>query len=352
MDKNISGWKLQKFYHVLYCVIILLTFVGNVSTQEDLETEDTATEVEETPVYRFEVTVDSAFVRVLPSREAERAASVFREDMLEVIGRNLDGTWFEVRRPGRMTNLGWIFNETGDHDFRPEVLPMTDTQTGLIDGGIPVTGNEPAAYAVEGITMRDFPSLDTGEPILTVEIGSTVPVLFRNQDGQWLKVNYLGTIGWIVSFPTRGIDDVLQLPLAPELPELETFDVLIIPPEIQLGQVQRVRDFISPKMALAIDMRNFWDLVGRGEIMPCDAPASVASYQYSATDIQQLPELKRFLPRLELAVQTLNDAIIPLQRCGVLSHSDVRAAGNSAINAVLNFEATLGALANVEEIIR
>jgi hypothetical protein len=65
------------------------------------------------------VQVDSAFVHAAPAEDAERIASVFEDNKLEAVGRNLDGTWFEVRRPGRLTNLGWIFNKMVDWDFAP-----------------------------------------------------------------------------------------------------------------------------------------------------------------------------------------------------------------------------------------
>src|SRR5690349_23142803 len=70
------------------------------------------------------VQVDSAFARALPTEEADAVASLFRDEPLEVVSRNLDGSWFEVKRPGRLTNLGWVFNKLIDWDFKPEALPL------------------------------------------------------------------------------------------------------------------------------------------------------------------------------------------------------------------------------------
>jgi hypothetical protein len=303
---------------------------------------------QDAPPYRVAVEVDSAFTRAAPSLVAERVASVYEENPLEVVGRNLDGLWFEVRRPGRLTNLGWIFNEMVEWDFDPETLPLTDMTTGIV-GPTPLTADPGFAVHVrEGVAMRTQPYF-MGERITNLPPGVTVPLLERDPSGEWLRVNYLGYEGWIIGFTTRTPSYLMDVPVAAGLPQLETIAVEIIPPEIQLAQVQRMREFVTPLRDLADYMANFWFAVGIGEIMPCDAPAFVLEYLYTPVDVRQLPELQRFAPRMNQGVQHLNTAITPLTQCGIIDPEGARDARNEAINARTIFNATLGALENLEE---
>src|SRR5689334_21318951 len=110
----------------LFLILTILLGVGAVSAQS--------------PKNPFEVKVgvESAFVRATPSDSGKLSASVFQDQILLVVSRNLDGTWFEVRRPGRMTNLGWIFHDMIDDTFNPEDLPLGDLVTG-VTGPNPLT---------------------------------------------------------------------------------------------------------------------------------------------------------------------------------------------------------------------
>jgi hypothetical protein len=298
--------------------------------------------------FRMVVEVESAFVRVLPSEEAEPVASVFEDNILEAVGRNLDGTWFEVRRPGRLSNLGWIFNEMVDWEFQPEYLPLTDITTGVV-GPSPL-GEDPgfAVFVLSEVTLRDQPSVK-GRRILFVLHTTTVPVLERNQDASWLHINYLGYDGWISGFNTRQRADILDVTEAINLPPLETIPVIVIPKEVQLAQVQRLRDYITISRDLAANLESFWWDVYQGDIMPCSAPAFVTNYPYSQQDVRELPELKRYLPRLDEAIASLNSAIEPLTICGVFDNDAVMSARNSAINAKIIFNATLDRLTDLEK---
>jgi hypothetical protein len=303
---------------------------------------------QDAPPFRVTVGVDSAFVRAVPSQEADFVASVFKDNPLEVVGRNLDGTWFEVRRPGRLTNLGWLFNEMVEWDFRPEALPLTDLATGVIGPTRLAADPGYAIHVREGAAMRPQP-YGLGERIVNLPPGVTVPLLERDPSGEWVRVNYLGYEGWIAGFNTRIPPYLMSISIAPGLPQLQTVAVDIIPPEIQLAQVQRMRDFVTPLRDLADFLASFWLQVARGEIMPCDAPGFVLEYLYSPADVRQLPELQRFAPRMNQGVGYLNDSITPLTDCGIIDPETARAARNDAINARTIFNATIGALDNLEE---
>ncbi len=301
-------------------------------------------------IFKATAKVDSAFARVLPSETASVAASLFRNDRLEVVSRSLDGSWFEVRRPGRLTNLGWVFNKLLTWDFNVEDLPLGDLTTDLI-GPTPLT-KAPAfgAYLKEGLALREAP-VRSSRLITNIPPLVTIPVMERNQDGSWLHVNYRGYDGWVIAYATR-IQDVTSVPEAVGLPPLTTITTIVIPPEIQQAQIDRLRAFIIKQRDLAIILESFWWDVFRGAVKPCEPPAAVLAYNYNNSDVQELPELGRLVPRVTDGIDYLNRSIAPLGRCGVLSPDVVGDARNDAINAKVIFKAELERLAGIEDIVQ
>lgn len=312
--------------------------------------------IEPTPEpFRAIVDVSSAFIRENPAPGAPPVASSFRDDVLTVIGRNTDGTYFEVARPYRPDqSIGWVSIEVIDYEFLPEFLPLTDIETGI-------TGDQPLAspvdYAVfinEGVALRSLPNVQRGERLLNIPPSVVVPVLGRYRDGEWLLVNYNGTEGWIIGFVIRERDDILELPeitgILPDdfAPQLQTE---IISPEIQMARLQEARAYATERLQLARDLEAFWWLVQQGEVMPCNPPPSVQAYRYGPRTIRELPELDRYLPRMNEGVGRLNDSIAVLDNCGIVDPFDVQAARNNAINAKIILENTLVQLDNLEEII-
>jgi len=321
----------------LLLTLSLLLAVGFARAQE-----------QEADPFTARVKVDSAFARIAPSEDAEAAASLFRDDRVEVVSRSLDGSWFEVRRPGRLTNLGWVFNKMLDWDFLPENLPLGDLVTGLT-GPTPLTAAPAfAGYLLEGPSLRERPSFK-GAVITAIPPLITIPIIERNQNGTWLHVNYLGYDGWIAGFLVRRLPNLMDIPEAANLPALETIPVVIIPVAIQQAQVDRLRAFTLLHRDLAQVLQNFWWDVFRGAVKPCEPPAAVTEYDYADQDVRELPELQRYTPRLATAIDFLNAAIDPLTICGVLSPDLVGDARDAAINAHIIFDATLEQLVNLED---
>ncbi len=317
--------------------IILLSLVSAVQAQDAVS-------------FKATVKVDSAFVRVLPSENAKMVASLFRDNRLEVVSRSLDGSWFEVRRPGRLTNLGWVFNKMLKWDFSPEELPLGDLNTDAI-GPNPLTKAPPyGAYLKEGLALREAP-VRSSPLIINIPPLVTIPVLERNQDGSWLHVNYLGYDGWVISYAAR-IANIMSIPEARGLPPLTTIAVIVIPPEIQQAQIDRLRAFIIKQRDLAVILESFWWDVYRGAVKPCEPPAAVLAYNYSDQDIRELPELDRLVPRVMDGITDINDSILPLDTCGVLSPDLVASARNDAINAKGILNAELERLKGIEDIVQ
>jgi hypothetical protein len=275
-------------------------------------------------------------VRALPSADAPPVASIFEGNILEAVGRNADGHWFEVRRPGHVNLLGWVSDEFVSKNFTIELLPLTDAVTGVV-GADAIVDSGFGIFVLQESSLRDGPSLEASR-LGIVPFGVTVPVIERNQDASWLHINYLGTIGWISGFNVRVSSyNVLDIPEGLNLPTPLTVGLPIIPPELQFAQAERLREYLDQHVTMAENLRAFWWSVYTGEVMPCNPPAEIAQYQYNIEDVRELPELKRIVPRLDTGVEYLNDSIGILQICGALEVKDVIDARNAAINAKVIF---------------
>ncbi len=325
---------------LLVLVMVLATPVaGMLHAQDDPDTDFTGT-----------LKVNSAFTRELPTRDSEWLASIFEDEQLEAIGRNIDGTWFQVRRPWRMTSIGWIKAEYLDFEFNPAFLPLTDLTTG-IEGPTPLEADPGFAIFLNeaGAFMRTQPDR-TAPLLMPVPIFSTVPILERNQNATWFKVNYRGHVGWIIAFVGRDVPNAMDIPEAP-LVVVSTVPVEIIPPEVQLAHIAQLRAFITPHFELSLSLENFWLAVIHGDILPCDPPEDIVEYQYSRADVRELPELDRYAPQMNDAVDYLNAAVDPVQHCGVVTIKEAYSARSAAINARILFTNILSNLRSLEETI-
>ncbi len=313
----------------------------------------TPTPPSSTPVIRVIVDAENAFVRAAPSLEAVPVASIFKGDILEIVSRNLNGSWYEVRRPNRANNLGWIFNNIYEKTtFAAEILPLGDFVTGATGPNVLTEAPEFGVYMNEGAALRNLPSRLGSVRILDIPPLVTIPVISRTADNAWYKVNYLGTEGWIIAFTTRNSRDVSRLSIPIDsiaYTSPEAIVVEIIPPEIQQAQLDSIRAFINDKLVVATSLEGLWWRVFRGEIMPCQAPERAQFYLYNERDVKELPELQRVTPRISDAIDALNVAIEPLVNCGVVLPSDVINARDSAINSKIILNATLETLEFVQE---
>jgi hypothetical protein len=336
LTKNITKLSL------LFIMVFSLTSV--VMAQTAAPTPDPE---DEEVVGEVRVQVESVFIRALPDRESTIMSSAFLDDKLIVIGRNVDGSWFLVQRPNRNYNLGWLEHIWLDWDFEPEFLPLADTETG-VTGDTEVIDTGFSVFIVEGVTMRDGPG-HRNQRIMVIPHSSTVPIIERNQDGSWFRVNYLGTVGWIAEFTTRTPENFMQIPEADNLPPI--IPRLIIPPEVQLEEVRQLRVYVSDSHYVAAELAVLWQNVINGEVMPCTPPGFVTDYLYTEYNVQRLPELDRMVPRLDDAVVLLNASIEILNQCGVIFIDDIRDARADAINARMIFDSTLNKLDDVEDVI-
>lgn len=339
----------RSIYLVTAVLLTLLTMLFTLDVGAQDEPPITPTPTPER--FMASVQVESAFTHVLPSNDSELAASVFEDDELEVIGRNLDGRWLEVKRPGRLYNLGWIEVEWLDFEFRPEALPLTDFSTGLIGTATLTEDPGVAVFVLTEMVLRGSPA-NTGQLLAIIPHSTVVPVLARDWYGSWFQVYYLGYVGWVAEFGVRDVPDLEAIPIAPGLPPPQNVSgVVIIPPELQLAQLYRLRDYVIASRDAAAELALFWEVVRQGTTMPCNPPPFIEEYLYTREDAQQLPELQRYVPRLTTGVDYMNQSIEPLYRCGVMEPDVVDDARADAINARIVFDSTLDIIADIESII-
>jgi hypothetical protein len=318
-------------------LILLLNALIITQAQTNTAVAD-ATDNQE--IYVARVLYESAFVRQLPTTESELAASVFENDVLQAIGRNADGSWLQVRRPGRDISLGWIAKRLNVFTFDITRLPITDFTTGitgsesLFDSGVSV-------FILTESNMRSEPFFDSSL-VGIIPLGATIPAIERNIDERWIKVNYLGTAAWVSSFNFSTTDDLAQLPVSVQF-NPNTIAVSIIPPEVQIAQVYRMRDYVQPIYEEALGMVAFWNDLSEGLVVPCNPPtANFVMIEITTQDLYELPELRTAARRLAPAIDDLNATIETMRRCGVYTPREISVAAAQAVNAriILSIGAT------------
>jgi hypothetical protein len=324
----------MKLAIILFCMLMLIAPVH----------------AQQTSAFSATLRIANGSIYVAPSATAQTVTSVLSGSEFEVVGRSLDGTWFEVKRPGRLTNLGWIDQTSLDWQFAPEQLPLTDFSTGLTGTEALTADPGYAAYVLQEVMIRTQP-LSTAEETFAVPFNVTLPVVERNQDASWLHVNYLGRSGWMNTAYAR-TTATMETAQARNLPALEGTSFIIVPPEIQLEQVERIRTYMLDSRDLADGLAGLWWSVVEGDVMPCEPPPFVTEYLYSTQDVRELPELSRIVPQADTGISFINESIDALYTCGVVNVDVAVEARNDAINARVVFDAALSALDNVEVIVR
>lgn len=303
---------------------------------------------QDSPQFIVQVIADSAFIRAAPDAASIEVASVFENDSLTAVGRNIDGLWLEVRRPGRRDKVGWISREVVVFTFEVAKLPITDLTTGVtghdsvIDTGISV-------LMVGETRLRAAPDREAAE-ITIIPVNLTLPVLERTPDRLWLKVNYRGTIGWVAEFLTSTTSDIRSITVSPEYSLTNVGAFEIIPPELQIAQIDRLLAWIAETDTIATTVSTYWTLLSSGETMECVSPAgNYPYYAYTARDVTELPELRRQIRIMEQAVNDLNASIEIMKRCGVYLDKDIRAAYADAINTRTIFAVVKRQMENLKE---
>lgn len=285
--------------------------------------------------FPLDVSVNSAFVRALPATDAPVAGSVFFGDALQAVGRNADGSWLQLQRP-----VGWINRNVVRLSFDVGALPLTDTTTG-VTGGSPIINTGFTVQVIDDRPMRALPNFQS-EALATLPLNVVLPAIERTPDNQWIKVNYLGTIGWIPVYLAYNPYNIDALPVSPTYAADPNYPPVIrIPPERQLAQIDRLLGYIAVQDALALQMVQYWDLVVLGGVVECAPRSEVVEYfVITPDDIRELPELRPQERFMHQAVDDLNEALAATHVCGIQVYADFYGARSNAINARVLFRRT------------
>lgn len=311
--------QMTRFVPVLCAVIAL--FVQTVSAQQTS--------------FPLDVSVESALVRARPSADAPVSASVFFGDALQAVGRSADGTWLQLQRPA-----GWINRSVVRLTFDVGALPLTDAVTG-VTGSVPIVETGYTVQVIDDRPMYALPDFQS-DALATLTINAVLPAIERTPDNQWIQVNYLGTLGWIPVYLAYNPYNVDALPVSPTYaadPNYPT--VVIIPPERQLAQIDRLLAYIAVQDALALQLVAYWDQVVNGGIVEC-APRSevVPYYELTEDDLRELPELRSQQRFLRQAADDLNESLAVTAVCGIQVYVDFNGALSNAMNAHVLFRRT------------
>lgn len=285
--------------------------------------------------FPLDISVESAFVRALPTADATVTASVFFGDVLQAVGRSADGTWLQLQRPA-----GWINRSIVRLSFDVGALPLTDTTTG-VTGSSPIVDTGYTVQVIDDRPMYALPDFQS-QALATLPINAVLPAIERTPDNQWIKVNYLGTLGWIPVYLAYNPYNVDALPVSPTYAADPNYPPVVnIPPERQLAQIDRLLAYIAVQDALALQMVEYWDLLVNGGIVEC-APRSevVAYYAITPDDLRDLPELRPQERFLRQATDDLNESLAVTHVCGIQVYVDFSGALSNAMNAHVLFRRT------------
>jgi len=147
-------------------------------------------------------------VRNGPSVGSPRLGRILRGETYAVIGRDPDARWFVLQLGGYR---GWVNGFYLFIDGNEFNAPIVSPNTVIDLAGQPDFGVR--AQTEAGLRLRVEPttnSIQNGR----IEWGAFLPVIGRTASGQWYKVVWKGTVGWVFSSFVRVIEgDIRNVPI-------------------------------------------------------------------------------------------------------------------------------------------
>jgi uncharacterized protein YraI len=146
-------------------------------------------------------------VRAAPSVYSDRIGTVRRGQTYAVIGRDDRARWFLVQLSGYQ---GWVFGYylfINGNEFN---VPVVSTYV-LQDNPASISGVVARAYA--GLKLRAQPTINS-QQIGRIGWGDVMAVTGRSRSGEWLRVVWRGTTGWVYEPFTRIVEgDINAVPV-------------------------------------------------------------------------------------------------------------------------------------------
>jgi uncharacterized protein YgiM (DUF1202 family) len=148
-------------------------------------------------------------LRTSPSKDAPLLIQVPPGQVLSVLGRNPDGTWYHVQLSDGET--GWMFADLlekniGDINAVYEKTPLPPQRFGDL-------GQKAQVIAPTGANVRQAPDIAFGI-VATLPFGTPVSLVARSPYSPWVKIQASGGIvGWLalISLQTEAVVDALPI---------------------------------------------------------------------------------------------------------------------------------------------
>lgn len=154
---------------VALLLMVLLAALTTVQAQAALGTVNTA----------------STLIHTRPGINHRGIIDVSQGRRLEVVGRNADGSWLQVRVPGT-NNLGWV--NAGHITLAIDVMTLPQTAA---------TGRWSAFVKASVLNVRKGPGANF-DVVVRLLVGQTMNVTGRNADSSWVQVEVPGIAsGWV-----------------------------------------------------------------------------------------------------------------------------------------------------------
>ncbi len=226
---------------------------------------------------------DNTNVRLLPALGAEVIGFVNAGTTLQVQARSADNQWLRVDFTGEQ---GWIGAPvftviSGDISTAPVADPRTIPYGGFESpraGASSASSDHQGRVDDQGVRLRAGPS--RAYPMLAnVPRKSQFPILGRTRNSGWYQINWLGTLGWIVSDGVTlvGAWDRNTLPIDGIVADSPPLSSPTAEDYIDTLRLLRARvDFAQPSLDA---VRTAWTTIATGGRVTCgNYPAQPTDY--------------------------------------------------------------------------
>ncbi len=268
----------------------------------------------------FGVTVapnrESVYVRIAPSLGREVIGSLALGQSVPATGRSPNGQWFRIDFFGQE---GWIGRVVVTVSGNPDVLPVGDPATMPFDLGDgpragPSGASGPATIRLpeSGLRLRAGPSqayfFMAGVPRYEV-----MSATGRSPDGQWLQVNFRGTLGWVANQYIEWQSGSIEA--------LPVWGIVANGPPVVMpdgGGPSATRDALMTAMLLHIDLstnrldilEGIWRSIAAGAPRPCAFTLGHPQpYIPRPEDLSAYPELDPVIAALNQGLEETGRAI-------------------------------------------
>jgi uncharacterized protein YgiM (DUF1202 family) len=175
----------------------------------------TATSVQTSSTQPFVVAKLYSNVRSGPGTDFPTIAKLDAGGNVPVLARSVDGTWLKIQTN---SGVGWIAARVVDlygemSQIPVEQSPNSVSPTATIASPTQAVGAGPHIVARQVLTNVRLGPGTSFEVIAELNQGDSAPVIARNVDGAWLKIQISSGTGWIATYLVEVSGDISTIPI-------------------------------------------------------------------------------------------------------------------------------------------